>query len=70
MWVKVQVVAPVYCTTYQTERLASEPFGRGRCWRWARPSASTFLSRVSAEGASCQRPRRLVRSPEADIQPA
>ncbi|HZO71199.1 MAG TPA: hypothetical protein VFB60_03290 [Ktedonobacteraceae bacterium] len=30
--------------SFHPERLASEPLGRGRCWRWAVPTASTFLS--------------------------
>src|SRR5437660_3443340 len=47
----------------QKERLASEPFWRERGWQWAAPTASLFLSSVSAEGASSQCPRRLLRSP-------
>jgi len=30
--------------SFHPERLASEPLGRGRCWRWAQPTASTSLS--------------------------
>ncbi|HZO74015.1 MAG TPA: hypothetical protein VFB60_17570, partial [Ktedonobacteraceae bacterium] len=30
--------------SFHPERLACEPLGRGRCWRWAQPTASTFLS--------------------------
>jgi len=48
--------------SFHIERLASEPLGRGGCWRWAVPTASTLLSPLSAEGASCQDAHRLLQS--------